>query len=78
MLEGTNLTLKDEPAERRGVSSTSPTRSRCRCPRWKSRWSASYGWSAWRLASYLNYMSAYEDRGDDTLVPASSRFSPGM
>ena len=43
-------------------------------PRWKSRWSASYDWSAYRLGSYLSYISAYEDRGVDTTVPRVDAF----
>ena len=38
-------------------------------PRWKSRWSAAYGWNVYTLATYLSYISAYEDRGVDTTVP---------
>ena len=43
-------------------------------PRWKSRWSASYGWGDYRMASYLNYISAYEDRGENTTVPRIEPF----
>ena len=43
-------------------------------PRWKSRWSGSYDWSVYTLASYLSYISAYEDRGGSTTVPRIDPF----
>ena len=43
-------------------------------PRWKSRWSGSYDWSVYTLASYLSYISAYEDRGGGTTVPRIDPF----
>ena len=43
-------------------------------PRWKSRWSASYAWNAYTLASYLSYISAYEDRVTGTTVPRIDPF----
>ena len=43
-------------------------------PTWKSRWSASYNWNVYTLASYLSYISAYEDRGDSTTAPLIDPF----
>ena len=43
-------------------------------PRWKSRWSASYAWNVYTLASYLNYISAYEDGGSATIAPRIDPF----
>ena len=71
-LEDTDLILKEEQEAAGYLNFAHPIA--VPLPRWKSRWSASYGWSAYRLASYLNYMSAYEDRGDDTIVPRIEPF----
>ena len=43
-------------------------------PRWKSRWSASYAWNVYTLASYLNYISGYEDGGSATIAPRIDPF----
>ena len=43
-------------------------------PRWKSRWSASYDWGRQLLASYVSYISGYEDRGADTTTPLIDPF----
>ena len=48
-------------------------------PRWKSRWSASYAWNVYTLASYLSTISVYEDRrGRTPSRRSSTRSSPGM
>jgi len=44
-------------------------------PRWKSRWWASWDWGDYRLAGYLNYISSYEDRGQNTTVPLIESYS---
>ncbi len=44
-------------------------------PRWKSRWWASWDWGDYRLAGYLNYISSYEDRGENTTVPLIESFT---
>ena len=66
-LEGTDLVLKEEEEVAGYLNFAHPIA--VPLPRWKSRWQASYGWSDYRLASYLNYVSAYEDQGDNTVVP---------
>ena len=43
-------------------------------PRWKSRWSASYSWNAYRVANYVNYISSYEDPGSTTTAPVIDPF----
>ena len=43
-------------------------------PRWKSRWSASYAWNVYTLASYVSYISGYEDRGANTTAPRIDPF----
>ena len=71
-LEGTDLILKEEEEAAGYLNFAHPIA--VPLPRWKSRWSASYGWDTYRLASYVNYISAYEDQGDDEIVPLIEPF----
>ncbi len=43
-------------------------------PRWKSRWSGAFDWGVHSLASYVNYISGYEDDGDTTTIPEIDPF----
>ncbi len=71
-LEGTDLILKEEQEAAGYLNFAHPIA--VPLPRWKSRWSAAYAWNSFRLASYLNYISGYEDRGDNTIVPQIDPF----
>ncbi len=42
-------------------------------PKWKSRFAGAYRWNDYSLASYVNYISSYEDPGS-TLVPVVEPF----
>ena len=66
-LEGTDLTLA--PGRRAAGYLNYAHPIAVALPRWKSRWSASYGWSVYTLATYLGYISSYDDRGTDSTVP---------
>ena len=67
LLEGTDLTLYAERETAGYLNFAHPIA--VPLPRWKSRWSATYGWDDYTLATYVNYISAYEDRGADTTAP---------
>ena len=72
LLEGSDLTLYAEREAAGYLNFAHPIA--VPLPRWKSRWSASYNWNVYTLASYLSYISAYEDRGDSTTAPIIDPF----
>ena len=72
LLEGTDLTLYAEREAAGYLNFAHPIA--VPLPRWKSRWSASYAWNVYTLASYLSYISAYEDRGTGTTTPLIDPF----
>ena len=76
LLEGTNFTLHPAGHHAGYLNFAHPIA--VPLPRWKSRWSASYAWNVYMLASYLNYISAYEDRGSDHRAPHRSPFGCGL
>lgn len=72
LLEGTDLVLREEEEAAGFLNFAHPIA--VPLPRWKSRWQAAYNWSDYRLASYVNYVSSYEDQGDDEIVPVIDPF----
>ncbi len=72
LLENTDLTLYAQRESAGYLNFAHPIA--VPIPRWKSRWSGSYGWDVFRLASYLTYISAYEDRGGGTTTPVIDPF----
>ena len=72
LLEGTDLVLREEEEAAGFLNFAHPIA--VPLPRWKSRWQAAYSWSDYRLASYVNYVSSYEDQGDDEIVPVIDPF----
>ena len=75
MLEGTDLTLYTAREAAGYLNFAHPIA--VPLPRWKSRWSATYSWDNFTLANYVNYLSSYADRGQDTTTPWIDRTSPG-
>ena len=67
MLEGTDLTLYAAREAAGYLNFAHPIA--VSLPRWKSRWSATYSWDNFTLANYVNYLSSYADRGQDTTTP---------
>ena len=72
MLEGTDLSLYGQRNAAGYLNFAHPIA--VPLPRWKSRWSASYDWGQQLLASYVSYISGYEDRGADTTRPLIDPF----
>ena len=72
MLEGTDLTLYTRRNTAGSLNFAHPIA--VPLPRWKSRWSASYSWNAYRVANYVNYISSYEDPGSTTTAPVIDSF----
>ena len=71
-LAGTDLTLYGERETAGYLNFAHPIS--VPLPRWKSRWSATYLWSDYTLANYVNYISSYRDRGANTTVPVIDPF----
>ena len=71
LLEGTDLVLREEEEAAGFLNFAHPIA--VPLPRWKSRWQAAYSWNDYRLASYVNYISSYEDL-DDEIVPVIDPF----
>ena len=67
MLEGTDLTLYTAREAAGYLNFAHPIA--VPLPRWKSRWSATYSWDNFTLANYVNYLSSYADRSQDTTTP---------
>ena len=72
LLEGTDLALYAERNTAGYLNFAHPIS--VPLPRWKSRWSALYNWDTYTLASYVSYISAYEDRGSNTTRPVIDPF----
>ncbi len=72
LLEGTDLVLYEERETAGYLNFAHPIS--VPLPKWKSRWSGAYDWGVHSLASHLNYISGYEDRGDDTTRPEIDPF----
>ena len=72
LLEGTDLTLYAEREAAGYLNFAHPIA--VPLPRWKSRWSASYALRAYTLSSYVSYLSSYEDRGGNRVVPIIDPF----
>ena len=72
LLEGTDLVLREEEEHAGFLNFAHPIA--VPLPRWKSRWQAAYSWNDYRLASYVNYISSYEDQGDEEIVPLIEPF----
>ena len=72
LLEGTNFTLHPAGHAAGYLNFAHPIA--VPVPRWKSRWSATYKWNVYTLASYLSYISAYEDSGAGTTRPRIDPF----
>ena len=72
MLEGTDLTLYTRRNTAGYLNFAHPIA--VPLPRWKSRWSASYSWNAYRVANYVSYISSYEDPGSTTTAPVIDPF----
>ena len=72
LLKGTDLTLYAEREAAGYLNFAHPIA--VPLPRWKSRWSASYALRAYTLSSYVSYLSSYEDRGGNRVVPIIDPF----
>ena len=81
-LEDTNLTLYSRRENAGYLNFASPIA--VPLPRWKSRWSGTYTWDDYTLASYVNFIGSYKDRygmpQDPTTscasIPSAGRLGP--
>ena len=69
-LEGTSLELYRQREGAGYLNFASPIA--VPLPRWKSRWSGTYSWDDYTLASYVNYIGSYKDRAGTREEPTAS------